>query len=68
MLLQYALASGVPKKKILYIACDHPAMMDVNLYDLAQIFFQEGGKLLFIDEVHKAKGFAVALKAIRDHQ
>lgn len=66
MLLQYALASGAPGEKILYIACDHPAMMDVNLYDLAQIFYQEGGKLLLIDEVHKAKGFAVALKAIRD--
>jgi len=37
-----------------------------SLYELAQAFYQEGGKLLLIDEVHKAKGFAVELKAIRD--
>ncbi len=66
MILQYALGSAIPREKILYFACDHPAMVDANLYDLAQIFYQEGGKLLLIDEVHKAKGFAVALKAIRD--
>ncbi len=66
MMLQYAHASGISIEKILYAACDHPAMIDINLYDLAQIFFQEGGKLLLIDEVHKTKGFAVALKAIRD--
>jgi len=36
-----------------------------NLYDLAQSFFQEGGKLLLLDEIHKLKGFATHLKAIR---
>lgn len=66
LLLQYAQTCAVPREKILYVACDHPAMVEVNLYDLAQIFYQEGGKLLLIDEVHKARGFAVALKAIRD--
>ena len=66
LMLQYAHVSRIPKEKILYAACDHPAMVDVNLYNLAQVFYQEGGKLLLIDEVHKSKGFAVALKAIRD--
>jgi len=66
LLLQYAQASTYPPEKILYVACDHPAMVDVNLYDLAQTFYQEGGKLLLIDEVHKARGFAASLKAIRD--
>lgn len=66
LLLQYATDCGIPGEKILYVACDHPAMVDISLYDLAQTFYQEGGKLLLIDEVHKAKGFAVALKAIRD--
>jgi predicted AAA+ superfamily ATPase len=66
LLLQYAEGCAIPKEKILYVACDHPAMVDVNLYDLAQTFYQEGGALLLIDEVHKAKGFAAALKAIRD--
>lgn len=66
LILQYALGSGIAKEKVLYVACDHPAMVDVNLYDMAQIFYQEGGKLLLIDEVHKAGNFAGELKAIRD--
>ena len=66
LLLQYALRSGYPIEKILYISCDHPAMAGVSLYDLAQDFFQEGGKLLLLDEIHKSKEFAPHLKAIRD--
>jgi len=66
LLLQYARDADVAREKILYVACDHPAMVDVDLYGLAQVFYQEGGKLLLIDEVHKARGFGAALKAIRD--
>lgn len=66
IILQYALAVDLPREKILYAACDHPAMVDIDLYRLAQTFFQEGGKLLLIDEIHKAKGFGVTLKAIHD--
>ena len=66
LILQYAFACGVAKEKILYVACDHPAMADVSLYSIAQSFYQEGGRLLLIDEVHKATGFAKELKAIRD--
>jgi predicted AAA+ superfamily ATPase len=66
LLLQYAQMSHLDISKILYISCDHPAMVDENLYELAQSFYQEGGKLLFLDEIHKAKQFAVHLKAIND--
>ena len=66
LILQYAQDSGIPKEKILYAACDHPAMVDISLYAMAQSFYQEGGRLLLIDEVHKAKGFGIALKAIGD--
>ena len=66
LLLQYAHKSQLDLTKILYVSCDHPAMVDVNLYDIAQTFYQEGGKLLFFDEIHKAKKFAVHLKAIKD--
>ncbi|MDX2472853.1 MAG: AAA family ATPase, partial [Candidatus Krumholzibacteria bacterium] len=52
--------------KILYVACDHPAMVDLSLYEMAQDFFQEGGRLFLVDEVHKAKGFAKELKAAAD--
>ena len=66
LLLQYSRQTGHPLEKILYISCDHPAMAGVSLYDLAQSFFQEGGRLLLLDEIHKSKGFAPHLKAIRD--
>ncbi|WML90782.1 ATP-binding protein [Thiothrix lacustris] len=66
LLLQYAQSSGLAAGQILYIACDHPAMVDVSLYELAQTFYQEGGQLLLLDEIHKVRGFAAHLKAIRD--
>jgi hypothetical protein len=66
LMLQYAHACGVPLSKIFYVACDHPAMVGESLYELALEFYQEGGKLLLIDEIHKAKDFAQALKAIYD--
>ena len=66
LLLQYIKNSKIDPSKILYLSCDHPALVDVNLYDLAQTFYQEGGKLLCFDEIHKAKKFALHLKAIRD--
>ena len=40
LMLQYALSSNISKEKILYVACDHPAMVDVDLYQLAQVFYQ----------------------------
>ncbi len=66
LLLQYAQSTEIPQEKILYVACDHPAMVDLSLYDMAQDFFQEGGRLFLVDEVHKAKGFAKELKAVYD--
>jgi len=66
LLLQYAQEQSLAPSKMLYVSCDHPAMVDLNLYELAQTFYQEGGQLLFFDEIHKAKKFTVHLKAIRD--
>jgi predicted AAA+ superfamily ATPase len=66
LLLQHAQSCGLETARMLYVACDHPAMIDVSLYELAQTFYQEGGQLLLIDEIHKSKGFAAHLKAIRD--
>lgn len=66
LLLQHAQSCGLEAARMLYVACDHPAMVEVDLYGLAQTFHQEGGQLLLIDEIHKSKGFAAHLKAIRD--
>jgi len=66
LLLQHALRVELKPAQILYIACDHPAMVDLSLYELAQTFYQEGGRLLLLDEIHKIKDLALHLKAIRD--
>lgn len=66
MLRQYAKLCGIEPSKILYISCDHPAMAETSLYDLAEAFYARGGKLLIIDEIHKSDNFSIQLKAIYD--
>ena len=66
LLLQYAQQGGYKPQNMLYVACDHPAMIDIDLFELAQTFYQEGGELLLIDEIHKSANFAAHLKAIHD--
>lgn len=52
--------------QLLYISCDHPALAGANLYEIAEAFYARGGKLLLVDEIHKAKNFSQELKAIYD--
>jgi predicted AAA+ superfamily ATPase len=66
LLMQYAHSTKISTSKMLYISCDHPAMVGVSLYDLAEQFYVKGGKLLIIDEIHKNTDFARQLKAIYD--
>ncbi len=66
ILLQYAEARQLPASQVLYVSCDHPAMTDVSLYELADAFYARGGRLLLVDEIHKAEGSSQALKAIYD--
>ncbi len=75
LLLQYAQSvlkkrntskKNIKPSQILYISCDHPAIVETSLYELAQRFYQDGGKLLLLDEIHKAKNFSLHLKAIYD--
>lgn len=66
LLLQYAREQKLAVNQVLYVSCDHPAMIDVELYALAEAFYARGGRLLLIDEIHKAEGFSRQLKAIHD--
>ncbi len=66
ILLQYAKSLDLPLSKILYISCDHPALSGINLYEIADSFYARGGKVLIIDEIHKALNFSQELKAIYD--
>lgn len=66
LLLQYARQQKLAANQLLYVSCDHPAMVGVSLYELAEVFYARGGKLLLIDEVHKADNFSQELKAVYD--
>jgi Predicted ATPase (AAA+ superfamily) len=66
LLHQYAKNSKFKKSQILYISCDHPAMIGQNLYEIADEFSAYGGKLLILDEIHKINNFASHIKAMYD--
>lgn len=66
MLLQH-LKFGQPEGiKSLYITADHPWLYTHTLLDTAKIWVQNGGKALYIDEVHKYPNWSRELKNIYD--
>ncbi len=50
----------------LYVTADDFYFATHRLYDLAKEFFMEGGKTLFIDEIHKYSGWSQEIKNIYD--
>lgn len=66
VLLQH-LKYGQPKgTKSLYITADHPWLYAHTLLDTAQSWAQNGGQVLYIDEVHKYTNWSRELKNIYD--
>lgn len=53
-------------EKGLYVSADHPWFYDHSLFDLADIYDKEGGKVLLIDEIHKYPNWSNELKNIYD--
>ncbi len=66
LLHQYAKNCKYKSSQILYISCDHPAMINQNLYEIADEFLAYGGRLLILDEIHKVDNFASHIKAMYD--
>jgi len=63
-LIQYLKENPLPITKKLYFSADN---IDVDsIFDIAYKFYQSGGKLLIIDEIHKYVGFEKDLKKIHD--
>ena len=50
----------------LYVSAEHMYFADHSLYDLAEQFSKNGGKYLFVDEVHKYEGWSRELKLMFD--
>lgn len=66
LILQHIKATYGLSKEVLYITMDDIYFTDNLLSDLAQEFKQNGGKTLFIDEVHKYPNWAREIKNIYD--
>jgi len=63
-LIQYLKELDLPFSKKLYISAD--SITIPSLFDVAESFYKEEGKVLVIDEIHKYKNFEIELKRIYD--
>lgn len=68
LLAQYLtqLETKMNLEDILYVQADHIGLGDISLYGLAEEFYNQGGRLLVIDEVHKYQKWSKELKSIID--
>ncbi len=65
-LLQYLQSLDIDEEKKLYFSVDSIATSTMTLFEIAEDFYNLGGKILVIDEIHKYKDFEIELKEIYD--
>jgi len=65
MVLQRILMTDA-KKESLYVSADNTFFAGNTLYDIATKFAQQGGKVLYIDEVHKYQDWSKEVKMMYD--
>lgn len=63
LMLQHLKYHVPDHENALYVSADNPWFYDNTLYDLITEFDKDGGKLLFIDEIHKYPKWSSELKA-----
>ena len=66
MLLQHILRAFTDKQKALYVSLDHIWFANHSVLDLAEYHYTHGGTHLFLDEVHKYKGWQQEVKNLYD--
>jgi len=66
LILQYIKSKFSDIEKILYVSLDDIYFASNTLSDLVDEFVKDGGKYLFIDEVHRYKNWAQEIKNIFD--
>ena len=66
MILQHILRDFSDKTKALYASADHLWFANHSMLDLAEYHYTHGGTHLFLDEVHKYKGWQQELKNMYD--
>lgn len=65
MMLQHIVKRG-EQDSSLYVLADNPYFSTHTLYDTAYEFYKQGGKHLYIDEVHKYPGWSREVKMMHD--
>ncbi len=65
LLLQHIKLFDDPSQS-LYVLADDFYFSEHRLFDLAKDFYQQGGKKLYIDEIHKYKNWSIEVKNIYD--
>ena len=65
-LLQYLDELKLQNFEKLYFSVDSVVSSGVSLFEIAEKFSLQGGKVLVIDEIHKMKNFEIELKEIYD--
>ncbi len=66
MMLQYIKEHYTHSDKALYVSLDNPYFQSISLFEFAKTFEQQGGEVLFIDEVHKYQEWSTHIKNIYD--
>lgn len=67
LMLQYIKYGDYPdEEQALYLSADHHWFYTHSLYETAEQFYLNGGRRLFIDEVHKYDGWSRELKNLYD--
>lgn len=66
IVLQYIKQHYQPNNEVLYVSLDDLYFSENKLYNLVDIFYKKGGKLLAVDEVHRYPNWANELKNIYD--
>ncbi|MCF6333278.1 MAG: AAA family ATPase [Draconibacterium sp.] len=67
LILQRLKKTFVFSEEAIYVELDHFYFAENSLYNFAEQFEKEGGKLLLLDEVHKYKNWSHDLKLIHDN-
>jgi uncharacterized protein len=65
LMLQY-LKENLPESQSIYLSLDDLYFKQNSLMDVAEKFYQLGGKYLFLDEVHKYEDWQTAVKNLYD--
>ncbi len=67
LILQYLKISKHEPETVIFVSMDDICFVSMGLFEFAEQFFLEGGKYLFLDEVHKYPQWSHDLKQIYDN-